>query len=294
MAFRDWMHRWFTGHSHRHSFDLKSFCFGIERKIFYKKLAINASINLIANSLSRAKFRTYVKGEEKRSDNFYLFNVQPNINQSATEFFHQLISRLVMDNEALVIMQDKQLFIADDWNCEEFALKENIYTDVVIKDYKLNKTFMESDVFHFRLNDERMISIIDGMYEDYGKLISSGVSNYKRANTLRAVLNIDSNGPQTDEEQEALEDLFNNQMKEFFDADGGAVLPLYDGLDLEEVFQDSKGNKESRDIRSLVDDIFDFVAMGFNIPKVLLKGDVAEVENQTNNFLTFCMSPIAE
>lgn len=293
MGFRQWLGKWF---GNRKEYDLESFCVGLDSKIFYKKLAINACVNLISNSLTRAKFRTYEKGEERKGENFYLFNVEPNINQNAAEFFHELISKLVYDNEALVVMQNKQLFIADDWTVDEKSLIENRYTDVVIKDYSLNKDFYEKDVFHFKLNDEKIINVINGLYEDYGKLISSSINYYKRANALRAILRLERSGPQTDEEQEALDDLFDVQLKSFFEAEGGAALPLQDGIGFEEVFQESgqTKSKDSRDIRSLIDDIFDFVSMAFHIPKGLLKGDLAEVDNQTNNFLMFCLAPIAE
>lgn len=297
MRLRDTFARWLW-ESGKKEFTLKEgLCFDLNVQIYYKKLAINTCINLIANSLARANFRTFEQGKEVKRDSYYLFNVGPNLNQNAAEFMHQLISHLVYENECLVIMQDNQLFIADDWNVKEFVFRENVYTDITIKDLSLTKAFVESDVFHFKLNNERITDIIDGLYSDYGKLVASSMGFYKRNNAMRGVMGIDSRRAQTDEDQEAIEDLFNVQLKNFFEAEGGAVLPLQDGLTLEEIFgggNNKRAGQDSRDIRMLVDDIFDFVSMAFHIPKGLIKGDLAEVESQTDNYLMFCLAPIAE
>ncbi len=294
--FRDWVARWFFNNKKTRNLN-EAICYDISIKSYYKRLAINTCINLIANSLAKATFRTYENGKESKKNNYYLFNVEPNVNQNASEFMHKLIWNLVFENECLVIMQDDQLLIADSWVKKEFALKENVYTDIRIGELRMNKVFVESEVLYFQLYNEKIVDLIDGLYEDYGKLISSSMGYYKKNNAMRATLNLDVSRAQTDEEQEELDNLFNVQFKNFFEAEGGAVLPLQDGIELKEVFQGSGGNnktQDTRDIRKLVDDIFDFVATAFLIPKGLIKGDLADVESQTDTYLMFGLSPIAE
>jgi len=286
---------WFT--FGEDEFTLKTVFFNLNVELYYKKLAIDSCVNLIANSLVRADFRTFEKGKEKMSDSYYLFNVEPNVNQNAAEFMHKLVSKLVYENECLVIMQDEQLFIADEFTMKKYALKENSFKDVSIDGYKLDKIFYQSDVFYFKLNNEKIVSVIDNLYATYGKLIASGMNMYKRNNSLRAILNMGSSSGQTDAEQKAIEDLFNVQFKNFFEAEGAAVLPLQEGLEFKEAFSEGSGKRgglDSRDIRALVDDIFDFASIAFHIPKGLLKGDLAEVEKQTDNYLMFGLLPIAE
>lgn len=295
MRLRDNLARWLLS-TGKKEFTLKeAMCFELNSNIYYKELALNAAVNLISNGLSRAVFRTFEKGVQTKRNTYYLFNVQPNVNQNAADFMKELVYKLVYDNECLVIMNDNELFIADDFNKKSFALKENIYQEVTIDDYKLNKTFYESDVFYFKLNNEKVTSLVNGLYEDYGKLIQSSIGYYKRNNALRATIELDMNTAMTNEEQEKQETLFNEQAKNFFNAESGALLPLQDGEKLEEVFADNSNSKnDSRDTRSIIDDVFDFVATAFNIPTGLLKGDVVEVESQTDNYLMFCLAPIAE
>lgn len=44
----------------------------------------------------------------------------------------------------------------------------------------------------------------------------------------------------------------------------------------------------------MIEEIYNIVATAFNIPVGIIKGDLAEVNEQTKNFLTFCVDPIAK
>lgn len=265
-------------------------------EVFYKELAIQACINLIANTISRGEFLTYEKGKEVRKTNYYLFNVEPNQNKSSSKFWRDVIHKLVYDNECLVIQQDGMFYVADSFDVVRFAFKENIYKNIVIEEYGLRDVFRESQVFHFELHDEKIKTIVDGLYNSYSKLLQASSSNYKKNNSRRGTLEIPTNYTQTEKGQKDIEDLLRNRFKRFFDAEGGAVLPLTSGMKYNELPSNIgvKGGSDGREIRNFVDDIFDFVAIAFQVPPQLLKGNVADTEKAFNNFLTFCINPIAE
>lgn len=265
-------------------------------EIFYKELAIQACINLIANTVARSEFLTYEKGKETRKDNYYLLNVEPNQNKSASKFWRNVIHKLVYGNECLVIQQDGMFYVADSFEVVKFAFKENIYKNIVIEEYDLRNVYTESQVFHFELHDEKIKTVIDGLYNSYSKLIQASSKNYKRNKAKRGTLDVPTNYNQTEKGQKDLEDLLNNRFRRFFEAENGAVLPLTSGLKYTELGTEtgSKGTTEGRDIRAFIDDIFDFVAMAFQIPPQLLKGNVADTEKAVNNFLAFCINPIAK
>jgi HK97 family phage portal protein len=292
MGLFDWVRNWMNPDG---TMSLKE-CqlYELQVEAHYKKLAIDSAINLIANALVRSKFHTYEKGKKAKGNNYYLFNVKPNQNQNATEFYHKLVSNLIFNNEALVVMQGESLYIADSWDKKEFAFQENIYNNVEISGYKLNKSFNESEVFSFKLNNDRIVKVIDSLYSSYGKLLGAAIHSYKRGNSMKAIIEIDSSLSLTDKDQEEREDLFNVQFKNFFAAEGGAILPLSKGLNYKEVKSTSGNNTTSRDVRAIIDDVFDMVSIAFHVPKGLLKGDLADVEGQVDNFLMFAVNPIAE
>ncbi|WP_431833452.1 phage portal protein [Cytobacillus oceanisediminis] len=263
----------------------------------YKKLAIETCIDLIANAISTCEFQTFEKGVQVRKNNYYLFNVSPNQNQNSSEFLHKLVHHLCYDNECLVIMQDGMLYVADDYETVEYAMKENYYKNVQVGEFTFNKIFMESEVLHFKLSDENIRKVIDLLYESYGKILSSAMGIYKRANAKRFLVKGKFLKSHNEKEQEAANELFNRQFKAWLEADkAGAMMHIGENVALEDMSGNGKGGNpvaNSRDIRALVDDIFDFTALGFHVPKALLKGDLADIEKQVDSFLMFCIKPIA-
>lgn len=264
---------------------------------FYKRLAVESTVNLIANSITRCEFQTFKRGKKVRGNNYYLLNVEPNANENATQFMKKLVSKLLTENECLVIMQNEQLIVADDFNVKTFVLKENIYTDVKVGDLQFSKTFMESEVLYFKLNNNDVKSVINGLFESHGKLISSAMNYYKRKNNKRFAIMGDFLRAQDTETQKAIDGMFENQLKNWFDPDKeGVAFQLQKDFALTDMSDGQKAgtNNTSRDINDLVNDMINYVAMAYNVPPGILKGDVVDVEKQTDNFLMFCINPLAK
>lgn len=295
VGFIDWMYSFFGKDN---TLKLTGGFYELNANIFYKRLAIETCIDLIANTLSRCEFQTFEKSKEIRGENYYLLNVQPNQNQNASAFMHSLISKLVHENECLVIMENKQLYVADSFTKVPFTFKENHYKELVVGDLKLNKTFKESEVLYFKLNDRNIMSVIDGLWNDYGKLLASSINFYKRKNNKRILIKGDFLRPQDKETQEAIDEMFESQLKNWFDPNKeGSAFQLQDGYGFEDKSDGNNGksqNSTSRDVSELVNDIIHYVAMAFHIPRGILKGDVADIEKQIDSFIMFCIKPIAK
>ena len=294
MAMWDWFLSLFNKDTK--TLTLDAFIGELTGEIFFKELAVQACINLIANTLSRSEFLTYEKGKEVKKDNYYLFNVEPNPNKSASKFWRDVVSKLVYDNECLVIQQGTHFYVADSFTVQKFAFKPYIYNNIVIDNYALQNAYNETEVFHFELHNEKIRNVVEGINNSYSKLIEASQKNYKRNNSRRGALKIPTNYPQTEKGQQELENLFKEKFKRFFDAENGAVLPLANGLEYNELSSNIgvKGGADNKEIRSFINDVFDFVAMAFQVPPQLIKGDIADTEKAVKNFLTFCINPLAE
>jgi HK97 family phage portal protein len=268
-------------------------------KVFYKRLAVESCIDLIANAITLCEFKTFENGKEIRGNNYYLLNVQPNQNQNASEFMHSLVNHLVMNNECLVIMQNEQLYIADSFTRVEYALKGNYYEQVTVGNLTFDKSFNESDVFYFKLNDRDIMQAINDLYNDYGKLLASATDFYKRKNNKRLLIKGDFLRPQDKDTQKSIDEMFEGQLANWFNADkAGAAFQLQDGYVFEDMSDSKNGgtasNGTSRDIKELVNDVFHFISMAFHVPFGLLKGDIADIDKQIDAFLMFCIKPIAK
>ncbi|WP_051539877.1 phage portal protein [Clostridium ihumii] len=271
----------------------KTISSNIKAEIFYKEFAIQSCISIITNALVLAEFETYERGKPIKKNNYYLFNVEPNINQNATEFWMQVVSNLVYENECLIVQLNEQLFVADSFNHSEYVYYEDIYKNVVVRGYTLRELFKESDVIYLKLNDANIKKVIDGLYDDYSKLLGVSMASFRKANGTKGILEIQGQAPIQGPAKENFDRLMEKDFKKYLEADN-AVLPLSNTYKFNETNKNSTINKDSRDVRAVINDIIDFVAAAFHVPAGVIKGDIAGVEGQTDNFLMFCINPIAK
>ena len=88
--------------------------------------------------------------------------------------------------------------------------------------------------------------------------------------------------------------MLEEQVKPFLQSEG-AILPEFDGYSYENIGDNSSGAaKDTRDIRAMIEDIFDFTARGFLIPSVLVNGSVEGTADANTRFLTGCIDPLAD
>lgn len=268
--------------------------FNLQAELVIRNLAFQTAVNLIANSISKCEFKTYFKHEEVKKQEYYLWNVEPNRNQNSSEFIHKWVSKLYEDNECLIIESDGQLLVADTFDKKEYALFDCQFTGVTVGDFAFNKTFLMSDVLYFKLNNKDIRKLINAMYETYGKLIAYAQNSYQKSKGRRGILKIDAVAEGKKNFQETFDKLMDERFKKFFEADN-AVLPLFGGYSYDDIGSKTYSEGTTRDIKAMVDDIYDFTGRAFRIPPVLLKGDLANVsEAVINNCLTFCVDPLTD
>ncbi len=267
--------------------------YNVVSEIYIRELAFWSCVNMIANAVSKCEIKTYLNNKEVRNKEWYLWNVEPNKNQNSSVFMHKLISKLYQDNEALVIEEGGQLLIADSFNMKEYALKDNVFTGVQVGDFTFTKSFNMSDVLYYKLSEQNIRTLICGIYESYGKLITYGTKEYQKSRGNRGVLNYETIAPGNEAAKTAFDDLMNNRFKKFFTAEN-AVLPLPKGYAYTDIGSKTYSNEGTRDIRAMIDDISDFTAKGFGIPPALAKGDIAGIKDAMQSFLTICIDPLVD
>lgn len=278
--------------------DLRDCFIDASVEVHYKKLALEIAISLIANAIARCEFKTFDKGKRARLNKYYMLNVEPNKNDNATAFWKQVVRKIIYEKECLVIIRDGELHVVDYFSTKAYVFRENEYKDIQIANLALNRGYQEGEVLHFKLNDANIIALIDSMYVSYGKLLGSAMNYYRRKNNKRIVIKGEFLRAQDDDTQEELDKLMENQLSNWFNPDKeGVAFQLQEGLEFEDL-SDSKagaqGLSDSRDISNIIDDIFNYVAMSLHVPRGMLKGDLADVESVTDNFIAFAVNPIAE
>lgn len=294
LNFKKWLVEKLSGGAEKRSLieiDWPEF-FGLMDQVYLRELAFWTCVNKIANALSKCEFRTYYHNEPVKKAEYYLWNVEPNKNQNASAFLTKLIGKLYLNNEALVIESSGQLYVADDYQKQIYALYDYQFTGVTVDNFTFGKTFYQSEVLFFQLNSVDMRHLINLMYSSYNELMRYAANAYRKSRGSRGILDIDAQAQAEDDFSDTLQELMTVYFKKFFESEN-AVLPLYDGYKYTELQSKTYSNESTRDIKALADDIFDFTARGFSFPPSLAKGDVQDTGKATDELLTFCIDPLA-
>ncbi|QNU68953.1 phage portal protein [Ruminiclostridium herbifermentans] len=266
-----------------------------EALVAIKDFALCSAINLIAGVLSKCEFKTYLNGIEVKGDEYYLWNIEPNRNQNSTQFIQEFISKLLYYNECLILDINGQLIIADDFTQTEYAVLENTFTNVTRGTMKFDKTFKMSEVLYFKYSNNDVQRLLSELMNGYNNLLKMAIGKFKRSGGRKGILDIDATASGDKNFQQRFDDLMNNRFKTYFEAEN-AVLPLHRGFNYNE--QNGEGSKKSTsdmvDISAIVKEELDRAAQAFKIPTSLLRGDIADVEKITDNFLTFCIDPLSD
>jgi len=293
LGFIDWIKEIF-GNKSRVSLNEKSIeSQQVQLEVEY--FAIVSAINMIAGSISKCEFKTFMKNKPLREDEYYLWNIEPNKNQNSSQFLQELVSKLLYYNEVLVIEVNGQLIIADDFSQNEYALYENTFTNVSRGTMTFNRTFTMSEVLYFKLGSDDIRKLLSRLIKGYNNLLNMAIAKYKRSGGRKGIAKVDKAPSGDGDYQKKIDDLFNNRFKSYFEAEN-SVLHLPKGVEYNE--QNGEGNKKSTseivDIQNLTKEVFERVAQAVKIPPALLRGDIADVDKITDNYLTFCIDPLAD
>ena len=261
------------------------------QEIYYKELAIQTAISLIANAISKCEIKVYEENKEVKNKLYHTLNIEPNINENSSQFWHKAIEKMIYENECIVIEVNEQLYCADSYSVEERPILGNLYRSVSVGQINFNKVFKSDEIFRLKLNNSHIKKLIDGLYQQYGELLAYAAKNYKKANGSKYKLILDKVKAGDKTFQETYETIVQKQLKTFMENEN-AVYPQYVGYDLQDI--SSKTNKDSSDFRNLRKDIFEIVAQAFQIPVSIMLGNITNMNEIVNVFLTFCIDPIAD
>ncbi len=255
--------------------------------------AMQMAINLIAGIVAKCEIKTINEGTVVKDREYYLLNYEPNQNQNASDFFMELISKLLYYNEALVVENAGQLLIADSFNRSEFALYPNKYENVTRGTFTFSRTFYEPDVMYFRYANSNIKGMLEQLLSGYSSMITSASEKFKRSGGRKGVVDLNKIATGTEDKKKELDDIFNNRFKSFYNAEN-AVISLPNGVEYRELPTVTSSAAYSGAIVNLTKESFMRTAQAFKIPGSLLMGDVADLDSALNEMLTVCICPLCD
>ena len=261
-------------------------------RIHMKHLAVETCANFLARTISQSEFRVKTNGAYVKDELYYKMNVRPNKNQSATEFWEQVIINMIYDNEVLIIQSDDEdLLIADDFTHNEYAVYEDTFTDVTIGDYTFKRVFKQSEVLHMRYANKNLQPLIDGLYKDYADLFSNVLGSQKRKNQIRSTVSVDSSVAKDAEKMGKLQAYIDKVYKSIRKNTDVALVPEQPGFTYKE-HASGTSNQSVDEINKVTNGFLDQIAMAIGIPAGLLHGDLAGVKEITKSYTVFTVKPM--
>lgn len=262
-------------------------------RIHMKRLAIDTCISFLGRTISQSEFRIKNGKTFEKDELYYRLNIRPNKNMTASTFWERFIHKLVYDNECLIIQADDgDLLIADNFEHSEYAVMEDIFRKVTVKDYEFKRSFKQSEVIHLKYKNENLSPLVDGLFADYGDLFGRILSSQKRKNQIRGTVDMDMLAAKDPKSQGKLQEFIDNMYKAIGTKDI-AIIPQQKGFKYEEHFSGAANGQQGVDeINKVTNGFLDQVAMAIGIPISLLHGDMADIEKQTKNYMMFTVSPL--
>lgn len=266
----------------------------IPSSLYYKELALYTASSLIENAISKCEFETYEKGIPVKKEDYYLLNVAPNKNENSSLFWHKVVRKMIRNPKgALVVEIRGKLHCAEDFSIrEERPILGNLYDGIILEGgLQLNKVFHSDEVFLFKMEDQNVKVLIDGIYEEYSTLIKTASRAFKDTNGRKFKFKV-SGVKQGDEEfNKEFQNVISKEIKAYMENDYATYVE-YDGETLEE--QTEKQRTSSDEVIKLRKDMFEMVGQALKIPQSLMTGNITSVKDVMDVFLTFTIDPWAD
>lgn len=267
-------------------------------RAYLKIMAKNTVLDFVARTMSTLEVK--FKNKEGTADWEYILNVRPNNDMSAATFWEKFFYRLMDDNEVLVIFtEDNQLLIADDFSRTEYAVYDDVFTGVTVKNYVFQKSFNMSDVIYIEYNNDKLDRFTKGLFEDYSELFGRIIEIAMRNNQIRGSVSInatatanekkDENGKtRTEKLQEYVDKIY-----QAFKTKSVAIVAKVKNIDYEEYTNKQGVSNQSLDeLNKMKTSLIDDVANAIGVPTALIYGEKAELDSNLQAFRKLCIAPL--
>lgn len=276
------------------------------QKLSIKKHAIEHAIDLIARTISKCEIECYKYNSElkkleriKNSDTYYRLNIKSNDNEIATTFIYNVVSKLLKDEEVLIIEIGHKLYLASDFDYDEKILKEKTFKNIKLQDNKgnilsLEKEFKSSKCIYLSLGISEIKECLDDYYKELGKLISIQNKKYIMSNINKWKLNVPGTQPKMLDPKTGEPIDYKDYKEKLTDGlmdEEDAIIMLSQDFDLQKL-SSTEEKYNSEDLLRLQDKWEKEVAMAFNIPLDVYYGSKTDKSTGTNDFITFAITPV--
>lgn len=269
---------------------------------YLKRMALESVLNFVSRTMSTMQVKIRDETGPTKVDWQYLLNVRPNKDMSASEFWQKVIYRLMNDNEVLIVVSDDdQLLIAEDFYREESALYEDIFKGVTLKGFTFKRYFKMSEVIYLEYNNEELERFTDGLFQDYGELFGRIIEVSMRNNQIRATVSVEKTGTFNDQKDEQgrtqterMQGFIDKMYKSFKDR-SIAIVPKLMGFGYEEhTNKVGSSNQSLEELDKMKKSLINDISRMIGVPSALVHGEMADLKFNLEAYRKLCIMPLIQ
>ena len=272
------------------------------KKMKITKMAVEKAIGMIAHAIAKSEFIVQGKNERLRNELYWSLNVKPNLNETATEFWIEVIQRLLKNSECLICIIGKKFYIADSFQVSNSVMLNQIYSNITItangESLQLNNTYTSDEVIHLKAKNKKIRAYMETVMKMHDDVVSAMEAAIKISKTPKFILKIAGAMPvirtlrADGTEQTLTVDEFKKNIKNLLESENIEILQASNGLEISQLKIDTAVTSE--DVVKASKEIFEECAFAFDIPKTVFMGEITEKADSTNEFITYAVGWVAE
>ena len=272
------------------------------KKLALSKMAIDKAIGMIAHAIAKSEFVVQRKEGRVKDHVYWILNIRPNPNETATDFWITAIKKLLTEDECLICNVSGMLYIVDTYTSDNAVMLPRIYSNVYIKSngetYKLRKNFRADDVIHLRAQNRKIRKYLESVLKMYNDTVSAIAASKKLGSTPKFALDIPGQLPvirtkdENGKERNLTIDEYKKSIKKLLESDDIEVLLNKNGMTIEQLKMET--GTTSEDVVKIANEIFAECAFAFDIPRAVFLGEITEKADSTNEFITYAVGWVKE
>lgn len=266
-----------------------------DTRIAIQAYAIQVVVEILASLLSKCEIKTYQNGKSFRGEEWYLFNIKPNRNQTAAQFKNEFVRKTLISGRSLIINAGTQLICADSWSTEEYALYPSRFSQIAKGNFTFRSTFDMSDVLYLTYSNGGVRKILNEMLEEHNKFLSAASETYSKSGSQKGTLEIMPIAQGVPDYEKKFNELMNVYFKQYFNSKN-AVLPLWGGMKFtpQTNGEVKRTVSETTDYIAMFNDALEKAAIAYNVSPGIVKGNVENISEAITTTLTFAVDPFAK
>ena len=196
----------------------------------------------------------------------------------------------------MIFSLNSQLFYAEDFVVDDSIVNERTYSNITLKSANdviihIKRTFKYHEVLHLKLDNRKIVDMVDSYYAEIGKLIDLSRRSYIRRNIKKWLLRVPANNPSIKDKETAEPITYDKYKERVLDgllSDEDGIVMLAKGFELEGL---ESNNFSQENYTAFSKNFEEQVADAFLIPREIYFGNRTAKSGSESDFFTYAIKP---